>query len=311
MRDHFIATLDRLVQTDPSLLLITGDLGFGVLDDFAKDHPGSFLNAGVAEQNMTMVAAGCALAGRTVFTYSIANFPTLRCLEMLRNDVCYHDLPVVAVAIGGGYSYGALGMSHHATEDLAILRALPKMTVVAPCDLYEVERATQALVEANAPGYLRIDKSKVTRTESLDTGFELGRARVLRAGQDVTIIGCGGVLAVALDAAEELADELSAQVLSMHTVSDIDLDAVRTAATETAGIVVIEEHVRNGGLGSAVLEAVSDLGLGGTPIRRLGLDPNTWADVGSQHYLRGLAGLTAPAVCNAARQVAGSAERNP
>src|SRR6266403_699088 len=144
MRNAFIAELSELAGADPRILLITGDLGFGVFEDFARRYPRQFLNAGVAEQNMTGVATGLALEGRIVFTYSIANFPTLRCLEQIRNDAAYHDANVKVVAIGGGFSYGALGMSHHATEDISIMRSIG-ISVVAPgCD-WEAEEAVTAL----------------------------------------------------------------------------------------------------------------------------------------------------------------------
>src|SRR5438477_1337258 len=133
MRDQFVKTLTALAETNSRIMLVTGDLGFGVLTGFKERFPRQHLNVGVAEQNMTGVATGLALEGRIVFTYSIANFPTLRCLEQVRNDVCYHEANVKIVSIGGGFSYGALGISHHATEDLAIFRALPNMAVVARC----------------------------------------------------------------------------------------------------------------------------------------------------------------------------------
>ena len=138
MRDTFIEELTKFTKEDSSIFLITGDLGFGVLENFAIELPDQFLNAGVAEQNMTSLAAGMALEGRKVFTYSIGNFPTLRCLEQIRNDICYHDLDVTIVSIGGGFSYGQLGMSHHATEDLSILRAIPNLNVMVPSSLEEV-----------------------------------------------------------------------------------------------------------------------------------------------------------------------------
>src|SRR3954468_17255260 len=154
MRDAFTRRLEELAAQDPRIFLITGDLGFGVLDPFEKKFPKQYLNAGVAEQNMTGLATGLALEGRVVFTYSIGNFPTLRCLEQIRNDAAYHEANVKIIAIGGGFSYGALGMSHHATEDLAILRAIPGITVVAPGDDLETRGATRALVETPGTCYL-------------------------------------------------------------------------------------------------------------------------------------------------------------
>src|SRR5438477_2359167 len=147
MRDQFVKTLTALAETNSLIMLVTGDLGFGVLTGFKERFPRQYLNVGVAEQNLTGLATGLALEGRVVFTYSIGNFPTLRCLEQIRNDVCYHNVDVKVVSIGAGFSYGPLGISHHATEDISILRALPNMTVVSPCDLWEVAEATRALVD--------------------------------------------------------------------------------------------------------------------------------------------------------------------
>ena len=154
MRDHFIQRLGELVQQDPNILLITGDLGFGVFNDFRENYPANFINVGVAEQQMTGLATGLALEGKTTFTYSIANFATLRCLEQIRNDAAYHGANVNVVCIGGGFSYGALGISHHATEDLAILRSIPDITVVAPCGYWETMAATAAI--AQEPGTVQL-----------------------------------------------------------------------------------------------------------------------------------------------------------
>src|ERR1051325_134088 len=201
MRDAFIARLEKLAASNPRVFLITGDLGFGVLDSYRKNQPRQFLNAGVAEQNMTGLATGLALEGRIVFTDSIANFPTLRCLEQIRNDAVYHDANVKVVAIGGGFSYGTLGFSHHATEDLAILRSLG-MPVIAPgCD-WEAEEAVDALVNTPGAGYLRLDRSSAGSTRMPGEKFELGKARVLRAGKDLTLVSTGGILSEVLQAAE-------------------------------------------------------------------------------------------------------------
>src|SRR5262249_44559906 len=161
-------------EADPRVFLITGDLGFGVLDSFSKKYPRQFLNAGVAEQNMTGLATGLALDGRVVFTYSIGNFPTLRCLEQIRNDAAYHGANVKVVAVGGGFSYGALGMSHHATEDLAIMRALG-ITVVAPACDWEASEAAAALVAQEGTCYIRLDRSSAGSTALEGEEFKLGR----------------------------------------------------------------------------------------------------------------------------------------
>src|SRR5712691_3932084 len=155
MRNAFFRALYALAERDERIHLVVGDLGFGVVEPFAERFPERFLNVGVAEQNMTGVEAGLALCGAVVFTYSIGNFPTLRCLEQIRNDICYHEANVKVVSVGGGFSYGSLGMSHHATEDLAIMRALPGMVVVAPGDPIEAACATRAVAAYDGPCYLR------------------------------------------------------------------------------------------------------------------------------------------------------------
>ena len=243
MRDAFIRSLSEAAQTHPQLMLITGDLGFGVLADFASRFPKQFLNAGVAEQNMTAMACGLALEGHKVFTYSIANFSTLRCLEQLRNDVCYHKADVTAVSVGGGFSYGQLGMSHFATEDIAILRALPGITVSAPTGIWEAEEATKAIIAKGGPAYLRLDKGFARSDARPDELFVMGKSRCLREGTDVCFIATGAVLLEAQKAADILAeDSISARVISMHTIKPLDSAAVIDAALTCGGIITVEEH---------------------------------------------------------------------
>src|SRR5262245_3886972 len=159
MKGPFVRALIDLARQDPRLMFLTGDLGFGMVEPFVAEFPGQFLNVGVAEQNMMGVATGLALDGRTVFTYSIGTFATLRCLEQICNDAAYHDVNVNIVSMGGGFSYGSLGVSHHTTEDLAMLRCVPNLTVVAPGDDWEADQATRALAAARGVGYLRLDRS--------------------------------------------------------------------------------------------------------------------------------------------------------
>ena len=293
MRDAFVKTITTLAASDSRIVLITGDLGFGVLTDFAERFPRQYLNAGVAEQNMTALACGMALEGRIAFTYSIANFPTLRCLEQLRNDVCYHNAKVTVVSIGGGFSYGQLGMSHHATEDLAIMRALPNMTVIAPSDPWEATEAIVALIDRPGPAYLRIDKSVSGFEVRPGESFNIGRARLLRDGGDMTLIGVGGILSEALSAADRLAEYgIECRVLSMHTIKPLDREAVLAAASETGGIITLEEHSVIGGLGSAVAEICLEAGSALSTFRRIGLN-DVYADiVGDQQYLRAYYGIT-------------------
>lgn len=287
MREAFVRRLVSLAEEDDRVFLVTGDLGFGVLTDYWLRFPAQFLNAGVAEQNMTGLATGLALEGRIVFTYSIANFPTLRCLEQIRNDAAYHEANVKVVGVGGGLSYGALGMSHHATEDLAVLRALPNVTVVAPGTLWEAEEATQAVARRTGTCYLRLDKSYGSESEEFRPSFEIGRARRLREGSDVTIVATGGILGEALAAAEQLGgDRISCRVVSMHTVKPLDVEEVRAACLETGALVTLEEHGVDAGVGSAVAEACMDMGMWPQRAARMGLRAGFSSVVGSQQYLR-------------------------
>lgn len=287
MRDHFIAALLAMARNDRRIILITGDLGFKVFDQFRAELPDQFINVGVAEQNMTGVATGMALEGNIVCTYSIGNFPTLRCLEQIRNDAAYHDANVKVVAVGGGFSYGALGMSHHATEDIAIMRALPAVAVLCPGDLDEATAATEAMIRRPGTCYLRLDKT-AARFSSCDGGpFHFGMARKLSEGTDVTIIATGGIVAEAMTARDHLVkDGFSVRVLSMHTIKPLDEQAVFHAARETGGICTLEEHGLAGGLGSAVAEALLDAGVTPRRFLRFGL-PNAYSsEVGSQEHLR-------------------------
>lgn len=257
MRTAFIKTLTDVAAQNSRVMLVVGDLGFGVVTDFARRFPQQFLNVGVAEQNMTGVAAGLALAGKTVFTYSIANFPTLRCLEQIRNDVCYHNANVVVVSVGGGFSYGALGMTHHATEDLAIMRSLPQMTVIAPGDPRETEAATEMAATGIGPVYLRLGRAGEPTVHSKAISWCLGKALMLRDGQHLTLVSTGAMLQTSLLVADMLAEHgLCARVLSMHTLKPLDVDAILAAARDTWFVVTIEEHSILGGLGGAVAEEI-------------------------------------------------------
>lgn len=308
MRDAFVEELLALMKADDRLMLLTADLGFGTFDRISEQCPRQFLNVGVAEQNMVGIATGLALEGRTVFTYSIANFATLRCLEQIRNDASYHGLNINVVASGGGFSYGGLGMSHHATEDLTILRALPGVTVTAPGTLYEMRQTVPALVAAPGVSYLRIDK---THGEDEGAGslvsapYELGRARRVREGGDVTLISSGGILCEAQRAAETLAREgIQCRVVSMHTVKPLDEGEVLAAARETGGIVTIEENTVLGGLGGAVAETCLEAGAIPGYFRRVGMADLYSSMVGSQAYLKEIYRMDAAAIAELVRSQA-------
>jgi transketolase len=287
-----------------------GDLGYSVVEPFRQEFPERFINVGVAEQNMTGIATGLAISGKVVFTYSIANFPTLRCLEQIRNDVCYHRASVKIVAVGGGFAYGAQGMTHHATQDLAIMRALPNMTVVAPGDPVETALATRAIIEWPGPCYLRLGKAQEPVVHKTSPDFQIGKAIVVQEGSDVTLITTGGILYNAVQAAERLAQQgIQARVLSMHTLKPLDTDAVVAAAQRTKAIITVEEHSLIGGLGSAVAEVLAELGDSYITFRRIGIKDEFCHQVGSQEYLRGIYGLSVDSIIEVVRSLREAAHK--
>lgn len=292
MRTAFFNALMKLAEQDSRVFLVVGDLGFGVTEPFAQRFPERYLNAGVAEQNMTGIAAGLALSGKIVFTYSIANFPILRCLEQIRNDVCYHHANVKVVAVGGGFAYGSLGATHHATEDLAIMRALPGMSVVAPGDPEEATAATDAVAAHNGPCYLRLGRAGEQNVHNGPIHFQLGKAIQIRQGSDVTLISTGGMLQTAVETADALSNKgVQARLLSMHTLKPLDENAVLAAARETSAICTIEEHSIIGGLGSAVAEVLAESSGHEVVFKRFALPSAFACKSGTQEYLRGQFGL--------------------
>ncbi len=300
MREAFVRALSELAADDERIVLVNGDLGFGVLNGFIDQFPSQYVNAGVAEQNMTALACGMALTGARAYTYSIGNFPTLRCLEQLRNDVCYHHCNVTVVAVGGGFSYGQLGVSHFATEDLAVMRSLPGMTVVAPSDPWQAYELTRQLHARGGPAYLRIDKGSA----GVPAGeVEIGKARQVSDGADAVIFSTGAILSEALKAARALAGGgISLRVIDVHTLKPLDTDAICAAAADCGHVLTLEEHVVVGGIGSAVAEACAEAGVALKSFRRIGLGDSFPDVVGDQAYLRASYGLDAASVAASVRQ---------
>lgn len=291
--------LTRLAVADERITLVVGDLGFGVVVKYAEAMPKQFVNAGVAEQHMTGLAAGMAMSGKIALTYSIANFPVVRCLEQIRNDICYHNANVKIVAVGGGMAYGSLGMTHHATEDLAFMRAMPNLVVVAPNDPVEARLATRAVIEYPGPCYLRLGRQGEAAVHKTDPEFVLGKSIRMREGSDLTIIVTGGLLQNCLAAADALASqhELEARVLSMHTLKPFDAEAAIAAASETGAVFTVEEHSIIGGLGGAVAETLLESGVAPRVFRRIGLPGTQFSSkVGDQDYLRAEFGLDAAGI---------------
>lgn len=291
MRDTFVRTLIALAKENPNIELITGDLGFGVLKPFWERLPDQFINAGIAEQNMTSAAAGMALEGKTVFTYSIGNFPTLRCLEQIRNDCAYHGANVKIVCVGGGFVYGSLGMSHHATEDIAVMRALPGVAVLCPGDLVEAEEATKAIAKYPGTCYLRLGRGGEKRIHDHIDNFEIGKAIKIHDGEKIAIFSTGAIFEEVADAEAILAEhDIYPAVYTFPTVKPIDRAAIARCAADFDMIVTVEEHNIVGGFGSAVAEVLAEL-----PERarllRVGIHDTYSSIVGSQKYLRSQFGL--------------------
>ncbi len=287
MRDTIIKAITDASRVNRDIVLLTGDLGFGVLQNFKEQFPKQLVNVGIAEQNMTGLAAGLALEGKTVLTYSIGNFNTLRCLEQIRNDVCYHQLHVIIVSVGSGVSYGPLGFSHHATEDISIMRSIPNLTVLSPGCLWEAEQATIAALRAPGPYYLRVDKSSAGHTELSDEQFIIGKTRLLREGTDCTLVATGGILGTVLTAQTALLEEdIACRVISVPTVKPLDNLMLLDAARETGGIITVEEHSIVGGLGGAVAEVLVDQLVMPRFFKRIGMKDTFTTIVGSQEYLR-------------------------
>lgn len=303
MRTAFIERLCELAAEDPRIFLVCGDLGYSVLERFYELFPDNYLNAGVAEQNMTGVAAGLALAGRTVFTYSIANFPVMRCIEQIRNDVCYHNLNVKIVAVGGGLAYGSQGYTHHGVEDLAVMSALPNLVVAAPADPVETRQITSIIASTQSPAYLRLGKAGEPVLHPSNIKVELGKAIQVSSGDALTIISIGGMLGTVLKARDELQRMgIQPRVISMPFLVPLDTIAVVAAAKETGAILTVEEH-GPGGLGTAVAEVLAahrcDIPF---QMQRLAKSPIKVS--GSQEELRSAHGLSVPGIVQAAEQLA-------
>lgn len=297
MRDTFVKTLVELAKEDKNIELITGDLGFGVLKPYWEAVPDQFTNAGIAEQNMTTVAAGMALEGKTVFTYSIGNFPTLRCLEQIRNDCAYHNANVKVVCIGGGFVYGSLGMSHQATEDLAILRALPDVVVMAPADLVEAEECTKALAAYPGTAYLRLGRGGEKRIHDHIDNFQIGKAIKVRDGKKIAIFSTGAIFEEVNAAYNVLVEkEYDPAVYTFPTVKPIDTEVIKECAKEFDVVVTCEEHNIVGGFGSAVAEVMAEMKEKKAYLLRIGLNDEYSIKVGNQNYLRQQYGMDSASI---------------
>ncbi len=296
MRQSALAAVYELAKRDPRVVFIGSDLGPGVLDEMRRDFPDRFFMEGVSEAAIIGMAAGLAMDGFIPYINTIATFLTRRCYEQVAMDLCKHRLPVRLLASGGGAVYAPLGPTHMALEDIAIMRALPNMTVACPVDAPEMTRVINATLEWPDPVYIRFAKGGDPIVSTPEGGFTLGKAIRMRAGRDVAFVSTGIMTTRCLKAAEELeGQDISAAVLHVHTVKPLDDDAVRRLAADCRLVATVEEHSRIGGLGSAVADILADARIV-TPQIRLALPDAFIGSFGSQDSTLEAHGLQPPQI---------------
>ncbi len=306
MRETFTRCLQERAREDHNLVLITGDLGFGVLFPYMKEFPDRFINAGISEQAMMSMAAGMALEGKTAVVYSIGNFPTLRAMEQIRNCCAYHDVNVKIVCVGAGFTYGTLGMTHHATEDMSALRILPGVTVYAPADKVETEAVMARFLTEPGVAYLRIGRGGEPVFHDIQNlrGYKTGEAVPYCEGTDAYILTAGSILASAVEAQKLLAERgLSVGVASFPTVKPIDEAYLQTLCDRVPVLFTLEEHTILGGLGGAVCEVVAGFRGNRARVVRFGMNDMYSSIVGNQAYLEAYYGLDGPSVADKAQAV--------
>ena len=299
MRTAFISQLIQEAEKNSKIFLIVADLGYSVIEEFEKKFPNQFLNIGIAEQNMAGVAAGLAKDGYIVYIYSIGNFPTLRCMEQIRYDICYHNLNVNIIAVGGGYAYGALGPSHHTTEELGMLRTIPNLYVSAPGDPIETKKIIELSAINTHPFYIRLGKAgEEIVHENLINGYEIGN--ILNINKDVNNTNCifstGSMLSYCKNFLKN--NDIESSLYSFPFINPINKISLNILFKMYKNIITIEEHQLNSGFGSCILEHLNDfreqrlIENNDIPIiKRVGIDNKFYSVAGSQSYLRELSGI--------------------
>ena len=293
MRNAFAAAITALAVKDERIVLLSGDIGNRLFDKYRERCPSRFYNCGVAEANMTGMAAGLALSGLRPFTYTITPFATTRVIEQIRIDICYHEVPVVIIGTGSGLSYASLGPTHHSCEDVGILRCFPNLTILCPADAMEVGPAIEAAIACPGPVYIRRGKMGEPVIHEKPPCFEVGRGLILSEGDDVCLLGMGTMTATALDAAKLLhAQGISARVVSMQTVKPLDEALLHESFARYGVVAVVEEHSVIGGLGSAVAEWLARGGPRRGVLEAIGTPDAFISEAGSQQWMRERCGLT-------------------
>lgn len=302
MRNRFVKALLKLAKEDERVYLLTGDLGFMVFEDYQKEMGKRFINVGVAEANMTGVAAGLALSGKIVFTYSIIPFATYRCYEQIRNDLCYHKLNVRVVGVGSGYSYGIMGSTHHALEDIAAMSAIPDMTVCCPGDPIEVEAVINASIDYQGPIYVRLAKAGEPDIHKAPLfNLRIGEGIQIEKGKDIAIITTGNMLENSYNIVQRFKEvNISAGLFSFPTIKPMDVDLLNRIVNEFNFIVTVEEHYLNGGLSSIVAYYITSFNLEKrTRFKGFFVQGGFAEKNGTQDYLRRIQGIDQDSLFNA------------
>ena len=259
MRIAFIETLCTLASENEKIWLLCGDIGYSVLERFSDRFPERFVNVGVAEQNMTGIAAGLAMEGKTVFTYSIANFPTIRCLEQIRNDICYHNLDVTIVGVGAGFAYGSAGYSHHSLEDIAVMSPLPHMTVMCPSDPITTKWATEKSAKTKGPCYLRLGRGGEANIYKQNTKNDFSEPTLLSdQSNEILFISTGHILNEVIKASEKLAEKgIDTGIIDVTTIKPLAKDVIIKLIKDSRKIISVEEHNPHGGLASVIATVIA------------------------------------------------------
>ncbi len=297
MRNQFAQTMTELASVDQRLVLLSGDIGNRLFNPYKEIAPERFYNCGIAEANMITMAAGMAFSGLRPVAYTITPFITTRCLEQIKVDICYHNLPVILVGTGSGLSYAELGATHHSCEDIAIMRSMPNMSIVCAADRTEVRLALMAAMEHDGPVYLRIGKKNEIDIHQLDPDFSIGRGITLTQGTDLCILATGNMVSDALKSNSLLKKHnITAKVVDLHTVKPLDNDLLMNIFKNFSLVVTLEEHNVMGGLGSAIAEWYVDNCSHYVKILRLGIPDQFINQVTSQQHAREKFHLTPEAI---------------
>jgi transketolase len=301
MRNTFINSLQDAAKQDERIILIVGDLGYGVVDEFQKELPNQFMNFGINEQSMMSAAAGLALEGYRPFVYSIGNFPTLRCLEQIRNDVCFMNLPVTFVAVGAGFSYGSSGYSHHLIEDISILRGLPNLRIYAPTDTTEVMETVLKVIGDQKPAYVRLGKGGEEELQSLRKDSTFG-VREYFSGEDGLILFTSTIGSEVITAAKLL--QSRGIFPTVRSLSYVEAEVARSLFLDSKFkfIMTVEEHIVSGGFGSFIREILGNLPIQ-MQITVLGVSKLQERETGDQGYLRKIYGLDAYSIADKFEQL--------